>query len=102
MHFKFFVQFVALAALLPFFVVSQPNQAVAQARCEVTDPTGTPLNVRRSPNGQVIGRLRNGTIVGIQRMGRDNRGRPWAFVVRRLDGSWRRVGWVWREFISCF
>jgi hypothetical protein len=27
----------------------------AETVCEVTDPTGTPLNVRISPNGQIIG-----------------------------------------------
>jgi hypothetical protein len=27
------------------------TSAVAQSRCMVTDPTGTPLNVRSQPNG---------------------------------------------------
>ena len=31
-------------------------------RCKVTDPTGTPLNVRDGPNGKVIGTLANGAL----------------------------------------
>ena len=34
-------------------------------RCKVTDPTGTPLNVRDGPNGKVIGTLANGALVAI-------------------------------------
>ena len=31
--------------------------------CIVSDPTGTPLNVRATPNGRIIGSLSNGTRV---------------------------------------
>ena len=34
-------------------------------RCKVTDPTGTPLNVRDSPNGKIVGTLANGVLVAI-------------------------------------
>jgi hypothetical protein len=42
----------------------------------VTDPTGTPLNVRRF-DGKIIGALRNGEIVKVLRTGADPHGKPW-------------------------
>jgi hypothetical protein len=68
------------------------------AECMVSDPSGTPLNIRNAPNGQVMGTLRNGnfvTLIGVQR---DSRGRPWAEV---LPDGYRQTVWVFREFISC-
>ena len=35
----------------------------------------------------------------IKRYGEDARGKPWAFV-ETPDGD--PIGWVYREFISCF
>ena len=53
------------------------DAAPASPRCVVTDPAGTPLNVRRF-DGKVIGALHNGEIVKILRTGADRRGKPWA------------------------
>ncbi|MCB1546481.1 MAG: SH3 domain-containing protein [Hyphomicrobiaceae bacterium] len=82
-------------------LVAQAMPATAQrtGRCIVSDPTGTRLNVRNAPQGDVIGRLRNGTEVRIIDTARDHKGQPWAYV-----GYWRggRIGWVFREFISCY
>ncbi len=69
------------------------TSAAARAGCVVTDPTGTPLNIRSSPNGQIVGTLRNGTSVTIQTIVHDNQGRAWANI---------GVGWVYREFVSCY
>jgi hypothetical protein len=69
-------------------------------RCRVMDPTGTPLNLRDSPNGAIIGRVRNGTLVTRVRSSEDERGRPWSYVVDRQTGE--PLGWVYREFIACF
>jgi hypothetical protein len=63
----------------------------------VTDPTGTPLNVRRF-DGKVIGALHNGEIVKVLRTGPDHQGKPWAYVACETNGE----GWVYREFISCY
>ncbi|PLZ97634.1 peptide-binding protein [Fischerella thermalis CCMEE 5268] len=70
----------------------------AQTVCKVTDPTGTPLNVRKSPNGQIIGTIENNTEVDIYEIVRDEKNRPWAKV--GFEG--RVWGWVFREFISCY
>jgi hypothetical protein len=69
------------------------SSAVAQSACIVTDPTGTPLNIRSFPNGEIVGTLRNGTSVAVQNIAYDGQGRPWAYI---------GVGWVFREFISCY
>ncbi len=69
-------------------------------RCKVTDPTGTPLNVRSAPNGKIIGTLANGVIVSITEYKDDANGKPWVDVA---DYKTKKVlGWVFREFVSCY
>jgi hypothetical protein len=86
-------------AMLPEFVVAWLALAapVAAERCMVTDPTGTPLNVRRF-DGKVIGALHNGEIVKILRTSADRNGKSWAYVAYETNGE----GWVYWEFISCY
>lgn len=74
----------------------------AQMVCKVTDPTGTPLNVRSSPNGQIINALQNGREVEILEIASDQQGRAWARVGGYYRGEYRIWGWVFREFISCY
>ena len=75
--------------------------------CKVTYPTGTPLNVRDTPNGKKVGTLRNGTKVIMTGDSTDSKGRSWALVYwkggQRLKGSSGadNEGWVIREYISC-
>jgi hypothetical protein len=76
------------------------SNASAQSRCRVLDPTETPLNVRTSPNGPVIGTLPNGILVSVVDHTADDRGRPWVYVVT-YDGG-HPIGWIFREFIACF
>lgn len=91
----------ACLLLLGSLVLASFGAAEAQSpRCRVMDPTGTPLNVRDSPNGDVIGRLRNGLLVTRLSSSQDERGRPWALIADRETGE--RLGWVYREFIACF
>ena len=74
------------------------GQRVSQ--CRITDPTGTPLNVRQGPQGRIIGTIRNGAVVRIAAQARDHKGQPWVQIV---DGDGRRsIGWVYREFVSCY
>ncbi|NES71879.1 MAG: SH3 domain-containing protein [Okeania sp. SIO2D1] len=76
--------------------------AKAENVCEVTDPTGTPLNVRDTPNGRVINALRNGRELYIIAIAYDRKNRPWAKVGGYYQGEYRIWGWVSREFISCY
>ncbi|MDP2800467.1 MAG: SH3 domain-containing protein [Phreatobacter sp.] len=89
----------AFAAALAFACLSSGAEAQS-ARCRVMDPTGTPLNIRDAPNGDVVGRVRNGALVTRLRVSEDDRGRPWAYVADRASGE--PLGWVYREFIACF
>ena len=52
---------VVMAALALLVCVNLAAAAEGE-RCKVTDPTGTPLNVRQSPNGKIIGTLANGDV----------------------------------------
>ncbi|MGK7879928.1 MAG: SH3 domain-containing protein [Crocosphaera sp.] len=81
----------------PLFKVAKAEQV-----CKVTDPTGTPLNVRETPNGRIVGTLKNGVEVYIIKINYDSQGRPWALVGRSSQGQSGAFGWVFREFISCF
>ncbi|WID98915.1 peptide-binding protein [Bosea vestrisii] len=74
--------------------------AIAQNRCAVTDPTGTPLNIRETPNGEIIGYVSNGAGIRVMNTSFDERGRPWALISPR--GRNHVVGWVYREFVSCY
>ena len=77
------------------------NLAAAEGeRCKVTDPTGTPLNVRESPNGKIIGTLANGTFVTIVEFKNAANGKPWVKV--QHYATKQPIGWVFREFVSCF
>lgn len=88
-----------LAAIGLSMVFTMPTTAFAQT-CKVTDPTGIPLNARATPNGKIIGQVKNGTTVYVSEYDYDNKGRPWALVFNaRTD---RYIGWVFREFISCY
>ena len=90
---RFHPQRTIIAAIL-LSTLAAP--ALAGQRCVVTDPTGTPLNVRRG-DGAIIGALRNGEVVEILKRGYDPKGKPWAYVAYETNGE----GWVYREFITC-
>jgi hypothetical protein len=85
-------------AILASVALSAP--AEAQQRCRVMDPTGTPLNVRETPSGQVVGQLPNGRLVRRAETVTDSRGRGWTFIHDFRTGD--PIGWVFREFIACF
>ncbi|MEX0268537.1 SH3 domain-containing protein [Leptolyngbyaceae cyanobacterium UHCC 1019] len=66
--------------------------------CAVTDPTGTPLNVRATPNDPaVLAKLPNGGRVTPYRIGYDEKNRYWVLV----GDSKRPWGWVFRNYVSC-
>jgi len=76
------------------------SNALAQSRCRVMDPTGTPLNVRTAPNGPIVGALPNGLLVSVVDRAVDANGKPWVYVSGYDDKA--TLGWVFREFIACF
>ncbi len=82
-------------------LIAAAAPALAQSdRCRVMDPTGTPLNIRETPGGRVIGTVRNGTIVTRDEQVSDSQGRGWVYVRDRSTGA--SIGWVFREFVACF
>lgn len=91
-----------LTLALSVSLITAVLPANAEKVCKVTDPTGTPLNVRDEPNGRVINSLRNGREVYIEDTLYDNQGRPWVKIGGYYNGKYRIWGWVFREFISCY
>ena len=70
--------------------------------CQVTDPTGTPLNARLQPKGKVVAKITNGRSVYPQSISIDSDGKPWALVAIKDRSNYRILGYVLREFISCY
>ena len=75
------------------------SPSFSQIACRVADPTNTPLNVRTSPNGHIVGKLKNGDIVSILDRSSDRSGKAWAYVGSGKDN--RPIGWVYRDFLAC-
>jgi hypothetical protein len=90
-----------IVALAAAWALAAPAAAqYGGGRCVVTDPTGTPLNIRAVPQGRIIGSIRNGTHVRMVNISYDGQGRPWAYILRWDTG--RPLGWVFRAFITCY
>jgi hypothetical protein len=87
-----------LTLLAVLFAATAGSAAYSAERCRVTDPTGTPLNVRNF-RGEIIDTVVNDRIVMVRRYGEDEHHKPWA-LIDTPDGE--PIGWVYREFISCF
>jgi hypothetical protein len=85
-------------------IIATTTISVARAEhvCKVTDPTGTPLNVRATPNGRIVGTLKKDMEVHIEEIADDDKGRPWAKVSVKSKDRSKTLGWVIREFISCY
>ena len=93
---------VVVTTIVFLFASTLSSKANAELVCKVTDPTGTPLNVRAQPNGKVINALKNGREVYVEQIDYDRQGRSWAQVSGYHNGKYRLWGWVLREFISCY
>lgn len=78
---------------------SRAERSQSSISCLVTDPTGTPLNVRSAPNGSsIVTTLSNGRRVIPYRVAYDRQNRPWILVGDSIN-SW---GWVFGPYVSCF
>ncbi|WP_201537340.1 SH3 domain-containing protein [Psychrobacter immobilis] len=86
---------LALSFLSLLFIM--PVQAQT---CKVTDPTGSQLNVRSSAAGKVTGKLSNGKVVYITDLDYDDKGKPWVLIFDAKNDNY--IGWVFREFVSCY
>lgn len=87
----------SLAALTLILLASQAE--AGYRACHVADPTGTPLNVRVQPAGEVVGTLENATPVNRAELVRDHRGSLWAFVQDPYSGN--PIGWVFSGYLAC-
>jgi S1-C subfamily serine protease len=80
-------------------VCNETIPASVAAACRVADPSGTPLNVRATPNGNIVGTLINGVLVSILDGASDKKGKSWAYVGEYESRT--PIGWVYRDFIDC-
>ena len=83
------------------FLAFQTHDTALARSCLIADQSDTSLNVRDSPNGKVINRLRNGRQVEIGRTSNDGKRRPWGFATGQYQGKNRNWGWVFMEAINC-
>jgi hypothetical protein len=76
----------------------EPYTGTEQVSCRVTDPTGTPLNTRSAPGGEVFATLRNGSVVRAIAQ-TQHKGKQWVFV-EKWSGD-NAVGWVFDDYMAC-
>jgi len=97
---KTFVTLAVLGALaaLPLPAVAQFSDRV----CVVADPTGTPLNVREEPNGEIVGTIANGAWVLVRTRTRVS-GKSWAYVhdSDKFGTVGDPLGWVFDNYLKC-
>jgi peptidoglycan hydrolase-like protein with peptidoglycan-binding domain len=67
--------------------------------CTVADPSGSPLNIRATPAGDLRATIPNGRLVDIVQNGSDDRGRPWSLITN--NGEQRALGWVYQPYLNC-
>jgi len=82
-------------SLLVFALLCTMDAYNANANsCVVADPTGTPLNVRSSPQGTIVSTLSNGVKVNVVEHTQDNSGKSW---VKLTDPN----GYVLQSYLNC-
>lgn len=75
------------------------EQSQGSISCVVIDPTGTPLNVRSTPNGsEIVARLPNNSRVIPYKVAYDGQNRHWILVGDAVHSQ----GWVFGPYVSCF
>ena len=89
-----------LVATVLALLVAGP--ARAEDKCIVTDPSGTPLNVRSAPGGKILTTLSNGVTVVIDETQKDAKGREWARIVSITADPKAKGGWIAKDLVSCF
>ena len=92
-----YIRSIILAVVVGVFANGTASAGTGPPRgegCLVADPTLTPLNVRKSPNGPILGAINNGTLVVVM----ERRG-DWVRIVPHEAAG--KSGWVWLEYLSC-
>lgn len=81
------------------YLKCKPGVNAYSELCTVTDPTGTPLNVRETPGGDIVGSWINGVKVrgGMERQ--TYKGKSWVTVERLAEDN--PVGWVYDPYLKC-
>ena len=77
---------------------SSQHKTLVTNSCVIDDPTPTPLNLRATPSGQVVGTVINGTRAVLNSVKYDVHGKGWADIIT-IGGGQR--GWVYRAYIKC-
>jgi hypothetical protein len=114
---------LAFIGLIAVAIASGATAAQAQVQhrydkavfaCISIDPTGTPLNLRRSPHGTIVGTVSGQQVVYVR--GRNLRLPEQGYVPVYLQGAALHApatvgaghagaapptGWVWKAFITC-
>lgn len=70
-----------------------PIAQTAAGYCTVADPTGTPLNVRATPGGEIIGTLDNGEVVAVG-VTDGSEGPEWTRIIQPYEG------YVWSDYLT--
>lgn len=78
--------------------ISTPTNPPAAGTCIVADPTPTPLNIRSSPNGWILGAVGNGVSVQVLQRQTVN-GQAWALIQPQQAGA--QSGWVFASYLNC-
>ena len=81
--------------------------SIAQASVyKLSESSNTPVNVRNSPNGMILGQLDNGTVVQVRSSDKGSDGKNWAYITwqgqpLKNAKTARFEGWIVQEYISC-
>lgn len=99
------IRIAAVAAVLPLLAVADPAAAAGRTLervCVVADPSGTPLNIRDTPDGRIVGSIVNGSWVYATSVAHA-RGKPWVYVhdSDRRGTPGEELGWVYLDYLNC-
>ncbi|AMW28157.1 MULTISPECIES: SH3 domain-containing protein [Arthrospira] len=72
---------------------TQADQRSIARVCIVADPTDTPLNVRATPRGRIIGSLPDGVEVEVWERSPDGK---WVYIYTPV-----MEGYVWENYLKC-
>lgn len=93
---------IGINVLVLFIVAAFAGYSVKAQQCVVADPTGTPLNIRKSPNGRIVGKLSNGSVVLIEHYTVDAiTGKGWAKIGVNRKRKYVVLGYVLDAYLNC-